>query len=162
MIMKIVSINGDIFEKPMNGKNYSLWSYPVTVSAAGQTYNVTLKSFTKQAIAISIGQDIEVEKQTKDWNGKSMTDYIIKNEKKPFTSNAKNQPREKLNVSDFEKLVNYCWALSCKLDASNPAEAFDKILGVASMNLDVSSIPTGTQAITEVFATPQMDEQIPF
>lgn len=167
MIMKIVSINGDIFEKPMNGKNYSIWSYPVTVSASGQTYNVTLKSFTKTAIAISIGQDVEVDKQTREWNGKMMTDYIIKNEKKPFApGGAKYQPREKLNVTDFEKLVNYCWSLSCKLGASNPADAFDKILGVASMNLDITSVPSAADAfanaVHETFVNTKQDENIPF
>jgi len=162
MLMKIIALTGPVTEKPMDGKNYSLWSYPVTVNAAGQTYNITLKSFTKQAMLVNAGQDMEVDKQVKDWNGKQMTDYIIKNEKKHFTGGGKFAPREKLSTADFKKLVVHCWQLALELDVSAAPQLFDKILGVASMNLDIASIQTGAQAISNVFAPVNNDSDIPF
>ncbi len=159
MKMKIISFTGEVTEKKLEGKNYSIYQYPVNLTANGQSYNVTLKSFTKSAMEINVGDELEVDKQVKDWNGKQMTDYIIKPEKKPFTGGGKYQPREKMSAVDFEKLVSYCWSLAVKTGATNPAEAFDKILGVASMNLDIASIPSGVAAVSQVFGD---DEHIPF
>lgn len=164
MKIKIITI-GNITEKPLEGKTYSVWTYEIQAEYMGRTATMYLKSFTRQPMSLTAGQDLEVDKQEKEWQGKKMVDYIIKNEKKPFTpGGGKFTPREKLSTADFEKMVTYCWGLAVKTGAMNPADAFDKILGVASMNLDISTIQSGTAAVSQVFAPAGNDdeENIPF
>lgn len=162
MKIKVITI-GNVTEKPLEGKTYSIWTYEIQAEYMGRIATMYLKSFTRQPTPLTAGQEIEVDKQEKDWQGKKMVDYIIKNEKKPFVAGGgKFTPREKLSTADFEKMVTYCWSLAVKTGATNPADAFDKILGVASMNLDISTIQSGAAAVSQVFAQVDNDESIPF
>lgn len=154
-------------EKKLDGKNYSIWAYKVNATINGQITNCTLKSFTKSPIELSAGQEVEAEVKQNNYNGNTYTDYIIKPEKKESSQGFKKGGYTKYSLEAFKKLSLECWIHTNTLAAGLPEELipearikmFDKLLGVASILVDLSTLEpkTNTEKVSEVF-----NDTVPF
>lgn len=112
-----------------------------TVDGAADSGQITTtKKDVYEKIMSGDMKEFEAEKVVSA-NGKYV-DYKVKYPSasggRSFGVGSKYEPRQKISWARYEKFVGACYGLSVQLDAKNPAALFDKILGCASIMVDIS------------------------
>lgn len=163
----IIKSVGNRSEKPLVGKNYSIWTYAVTLEVDGKSAEINLQSFTKSPRELNVGDVVEFEKKV---NGQYVN-YVLEKEVKPAGSFQKSSGFKKYPFDDFKKLALECWMLTSNLALGLPEELvpegrlkmFDKLLGTASVLVDLSTLEkNNVQKVNEVFNNEEESKDVPF
>jgi len=123
------------------GKPYTIYSYTVQGEVEGVACDLlTVKTMSEQtANAIQAGGEFQAEPQ----EFKGETSYMVRGDKPAYAGGgykggAKYPPRTYLSGKQFHGLCKWVKGIADELYPAQSVEAFDKIMGCASVLLDMS------------------------
>jgi hypothetical protein len=158
-----------VTSKPTEGRHwtgtgangsYTIYKLMADMNVDGEQLNGQLTTTKKDVFEKVLNgemREFEVEKiVSKD--GK-YTDYKIKS---PAAAGARSfggkyEPRQKMSWSRYEKFVGACYGLANQLDSKNAAALFDKILGCASIMVEIPAEKIETPPANKITMATEKD-----
>ena len=119
-------------------KPYTIYSCICDIETDGvQIIGQTIKTMNKELFEqIKEGAELD-DCERQDYQGK--VSYMIK---KPFTSSYKPaMQQKKVSWEKYVNLVTLCKGIAVNVGGDKPSEYFDKILGCASVMVDLETLP---------------------
>lgn len=148
MKLKITEITEGVKEYSPQGKKYTVYSWKIngqlkedngTITNLSNETIKTLSTWIKDQVKVNSTWNVQVETYN------NYTSFKILDVKPKEEYQGKGNYQKKVSIEKFDMLVKHCWELSKKLyyDKENVGSnilIFDKILGCASVMVDVDSM----------------------